>query len=403
MKLSKYLIVPIVFLGCKEQNENFTKLPNLSDLNYTFNNLKNDHILPINVDTCEIRTFPKATEFIDSYKLLRLNTPPSLPVGAINKVLVTDKSIFVVDNQYTQQVFVFDHNGNFKNLVGRKGEAPGQYEDIVDVSITENTIFILDMGMRIFKYDVEDFSFKSKIDLPINGNAIYPISDSSILISSHDNSNSNNNYIYHLQVNSITQGVIQHHSKNLISIAAAPFGNTIDKYSLFAPAYSHQVYAINHLGAAPYLSLQFGADTIPNHIMQSKNLIEEIILQPKKSYSYIINSPIIQTDAHILLRASHKGNLFTYFINKNSGETKAYTGITDNMFLGGLSDFALTAWADECIYVLDPEPMQNYWKALSKNPEDLEIFRNENPSLFTILQQIKENENPMLIFAKLKD
>jgi hypothetical protein len=403
MKFSKLSIASILLVGCVEQANDIPVLPTVEKLMYSFQEPTSNFDVSLNIDTCQIQSFPKATEFIEGYKIIRLNTPPGILVGSANKVLASDQTIFVVDNRFTQQVYAFDPNGNFKTLVGRKGDAPGQYEDIVDVAITESSIYILDMGMRIFNYDVKDFSFKNSIEIPVNANAIFPQPDGSILISSHDKSNSVNNYIYQIRGDSIIQSVLKQPGGQLASIAAAPFSNDMDNYVLHAPAYSNRVYAINQSGLASYFSLHFGSDTIPAQVIQSDNIGEQLILNPKKSYSYIVSTPLVQTKTHIILRASHKDKLITYILHKKLGTIKAYTGITDNIFLGGLSDFAETALGNECVYVLNPEPMQAYWQALNQSPEDLELFKKEKPALLSILEQMKENENPILIFATLKN
>ena len=81
---------------------------------------------------------------------------------------VTDDEVFIMDKRIGK-VLVYDKKGEFKRALSHLGRGPGEYTGIHSFCIDgkNNEIIISDFDENIRIYDINDCSFKSKIDRTI--------------------------------------------------------------------------------------------------------------------------------------------------------------------------------------------------------------------------------------------
>lgn len=87
----------------------------------------------------------------------------------IQKIITHDNKIYILDLAHGNlgQLVVFDNQGNYMYNVSQSGKGPGEYVELRDFTIKNDTIFILDgMTDDILRF-VHDTSFVDKIHLPI--------------------------------------------------------------------------------------------------------------------------------------------------------------------------------------------------------------------------------------------
>lgn len=89
-------------------------------------------------------------------------------IPAYSNILVDENNI-IVFSQRTNEIFRFDQNGKFKNLIGKVGNGPGEFQEMNDVIIHENNNGIIEVldNMSIYEYSIEgEFLSKKILDLP---------------------------------------------------------------------------------------------------------------------------------------------------------------------------------------------------------------------------------------------
>ncbi|WP_026472942.1 6-bladed beta-propeller [Alkaliflexus imshenetskii] len=97
-----------------------------------------------------------SSEIIDDVEYITLESDSNSIIGKIDKFLLTDSYIYVMDAEQSKRIFQFDSNGSFIRVIGNYGKGPGEYQKLVDFTICEltNRIFVLDINRKLIIYDL---------------------------------------------------------------------------------------------------------------------------------------------------------------------------------------------------------------------------------------------------------
>lgn len=88
---------------------------------------------------------------VDSVEFVPLETTLEGLIGRVTKAEVHDRNLYILDIIH-RKLAVFDTNtGKFMSTIGKKGKGPGEYLDIKDFNIVNDTIYSLD-HLRVNKY-----------------------------------------------------------------------------------------------------------------------------------------------------------------------------------------------------------------------------------------------------------
>lgn len=99
--------------------------------------IETEEIIPVNLDL--VQDTLRLSNFIDSISYIPLETDSNFLIGRIDKLVVTDEFIFVLDKKLARSVFCFDKEGNKKFKIHRIGRGPGEYVNITDISYNDYT------------------------------------------------------------------------------------------------------------------------------------------------------------------------------------------------------------------------------------------------------------------------
>jgi hypothetical protein len=83
-----------------------------------------------------------------------LETNSKCHIGNIDKVLVKNDQLYILDKFSSKSVFHFKSNGRFAEVVGVFGKGPGEYTMPYDIALDGENLLILDNGARILNYDL---------------------------------------------------------------------------------------------------------------------------------------------------------------------------------------------------------------------------------------------------------
>lgn len=95
------------------------------------------------------------SDLVDSLQYVPLETSDSSLIGAVDKLMVTDKGqILILDKYVANALFQFDQNGQFIRKIGRRGLGEGEYVEIEDFSYIDDKVMLWDvLSKRLLEYD----------------------------------------------------------------------------------------------------------------------------------------------------------------------------------------------------------------------------------------------------------
>lgn len=95
-------------------------------------------------------------ELFDTVIAVRLETTEESLVGVVDKVIVVDSCMYVLDKFKTKSVKRFTLEGKYLNVIGQYGEGPEMQREVTDFCISENEVLILDQFQsKIFIYTLD--------------------------------------------------------------------------------------------------------------------------------------------------------------------------------------------------------------------------------------------------------
>ncbi len=123
---------------------------------------------------------PILSDYVSHVSYIPLETLDSCLIGEVKKIIKQNDRYYLLDNN--QMLFTFDQNGLFISKIGNRGRGPGEYNDITDFDIdNESNAYLWDNSKR----KMQIFSTKGKrikeIQFDINFTNFRLISDHQIL------------------------------------------------------------------------------------------------------------------------------------------------------------------------------------------------------------------------------
>ncbi len=95
-----------------------------------------------------------------------LETTEESIFGNIDKLIYSEGQYYIMDGSRTKLIYVFSEEGQFLRTIGKIGKGPGEYSQIADFTIDEesNKVIILAHPSTVFVYDKDgDFLFKKDL------------------------------------------------------------------------------------------------------------------------------------------------------------------------------------------------------------------------------------------------
>lgn len=89
-------------------------------------------------------------------------------IPAYSNILIADDNI-IVFSQRTNEIFRFDKEGNFKNLIGKRGNGPGEFQEMNDIIMSPNNKKVIELldNKSIHKYSIDgEFLSKKEFEFP---------------------------------------------------------------------------------------------------------------------------------------------------------------------------------------------------------------------------------------------
>lgn len=125
----------------------------------------------------------------DKTEYVQLSTENDFLIGQIDKLLVTDDCLFVMDRKISRSVFAFNHYGNPIVKVSRSGNGKGEYVAMRDISFDEKCqeLVIYDfIRKKMIHYSLTG-KFIKETDVPFYSLRVQAIEDKYIIYNDYYN------------------------------------------------------------------------------------------------------------------------------------------------------------------------------------------------------------------------
>lgn len=341
----------------------------------------------------------RSSDIIAEHTYIKLETSDSSLLGSVNQIEILNDRIYILDKNKTNSIFIFSTQGEFIKKLEANGNGPGEFITPQSFKIDpKGYIYVLDRVLnRLLKYQLSDLSFIEEIRLPIPSPLSFSIINSSDLFI----------YYYPIRENSDLnkkQLVIADKTGRIIktlyegsSSGKILHGNPINIYTYkketrVYPYFTNKIYKIENDSITNCYNLFWGKYTMPDEQLFDKyknsgDIMNEIFTGEK---DWIRLLYVYETDDILLVKYYIKENFHLSYWNKHTKKTvntKAKS-IVDDLGLGGTFPLPIGIREKQMIGII--------------NPFEIDIKQVKDKELLSLLENMTEESNPLIIIYSLK-
>ena len=330
-----------------------------------------------------------------------------------NQVIITDSLIFFVpqSNQVPNGVLMFNSDGSFRNSIFKYGRGPDEYISLPFIYVDELLSQILFYDIMNYTFGWMDYSgeFVKKIKTPgLAGMNLFVHPRTGKILLDTSSGGVIKDSIYHpcqlaiFDPNLREYKVVREmaHDENWLS--ATGFSTFADNV-YFKPTSWDTIYTIGEEDMVPKYILDFGKYSKPKAYFKDGHY--EYIKLNNMTGLVHMNMFFKESDYDIVTihRVYNEGRLFHHYDKETETShvydrfINAYVGQTDIIPLekGVLPFFS---YQDKLIFIY--EPVKLIWDyhqlTMKLKPDELDIFKKENPKFVDLIKNLKESDNPVL-------
>lgn len=225
------------------------------------NNHKDENV--ITVDASKIQDIVKVSAIFDSIKYVPLETNDSSLFKDINKLCIDScGNIYLLDIEGTNAVYMFGKEGQFKRRIGNLGRGPGEYNEISDLNLYQDTILeISDSGQdKIIQYDTSGKMINEIYNIGAGSAQFFHIGDTlGFYMSSGKDAFNLTILVNDKEYSYLKQNYLELRSKG-------DYFHTDGKQVYCTDNYNDTLYLIKDANVYPYLYIDFQKNKLPEKI-----------------------------------------------------------------------------------------------------------------------------------------
>ncbi len=352
-------------------------------------------------------------ELFNPPEFIPLETNPYSLVSDWNQVIITDSLIFVVpqSNQVPNGILMFYRDGSFRSSIFKHGRGPDEYISLPFIYVDEVLSQVIFYDVMNYAFGWMDYSgeFVKKTKAPgLAGNNLYVHPKTGKILLDTSTGGVIEDSIYHpcqlaiFDPNTNEYKVVrqmQYQENWTTSTGFSTFGENI----YFKPTSWDTIYDIEEDDMVPKYIFDFGKYSKPKayyedgpyEYTRSNNMTGLVHWNMffKESDYYIISIHGVWDEGrlfHYYDKKTKISNVYNRFMN-------AYVGQPDILPLdkGGLPSYS---YEDKLIFIYEPVKLISGYKRLTMDlkPDELEIFKKENPKFVDLVSNLEETDNPVL-------
>ncbi|MEL6942280.1 MAG: 6-bladed beta-propeller, partial [Bacteroidota bacterium] len=381
---------------------------------YSCGHKDNDIIQTIKVNIAE-RQEIKASELYEYISYLPLETNNEAIISGDYPIKVEENYIVVMDIDHSlQRVFyIFDRDGNYVNKISRPTEGREKIVGAFDFLVDNENLEVLDkIQGKVLIFDINSGVLTKKIDLYTGLQYFQKVNNAYLLSGRYGPVDTSGNEVF-----LFSDGIIEpfayetpEHIKEL-PMQFTPFSpiNFEDNH-LYYQFFSSNLYKVSEKGIDLYFQIDFGS------IMPEVDYMNSIVRDPAARLK-LFNNPEYTSGIHLALEAENKliivfpHNRVNYYLlyDKKSGQKQIFyfdRKKSNDINFGILPTLPRGVTKNgEFVFIMQPYDIMNFLKSQENGLSSTEYNqRYPNTSDFVqIVNNLKDVDNPVLIFAKLRE
>ncbi len=421
MRINKfYFLLLLLFVACNnspqtDKTENRidslpqNEVPPKTSTNEVIKNETDENSIPkVDISNVQNTTEIKLSDLgqVDIQYIPLETKASSLFVETFNTKLQFGKDAYYINGN--NKLLKFSLNGNFEREIGLRGNGPNEYHSLMDYSIdnVNNWVCVLCyINHKIYVYDTSG-NFVKAFDCPEKTTKII-CNEGKILCGIENLGDSEYSFIL---IDYDGQIIDKYPNKNKYKIGKIP--NFTDEFFYYSrddklfikETHSDTIFSFEDSQLKPYLILNRGNKRFPTELRIS-NSMEQGYNNMLESFKYICEKTVLETDSYIYSNFTYNGEDHCYLVSKNGSNPffkVSASGIINDIDGGpniwvkaSKDENNLFSWIEayELIEYVNSTEFQNSTPQYPEKKAELEELANS----------LDENDNPVLMFVKLKE
>lgn len=348
------------------------------------------------------------SSILDTVRFVKLELTEKSIIGDINKVVVFEDRIYVLDKQ-TYSLLIFNMDGEFVFRISRIGHGPGEYVqlDFFDIDFENRQIVLTDlMGYRILRYDLKgNFISGKKIPFWVEG-VTHVFDNGTIVFANHrDNKhalNQEHNVFYLDSSMRVSKAYFPYNSSNFnnprIHFITPQTGSfyTYNKNRYFFSPFKNRVYKIEKEGLNAEYLFDFGEMSFNEEYLNQKNKLKHYM---NKGNFYQLANVLENNDFVIFsfYQPSHPIGHLGYYSKKDGKVIGSVSFAVGKDYFDGNNIATYGSWI---VATVPPEALLSWAKNIEEKKISLE---SEYAKLKkNVADKITLEDNQVLMFYKLR-
>lgn len=390
MRLLKIFSIIAIFVSCNEENS-----------------IKTNRIY---IDPTDVNSEINTSDFISEAKYLKLSTKEGAQIGAIDKLILKNDRIYILDSRIAVGLFIYDMNGQLLFDIQHYGRGPGEFMGPYDFAIDDvnDEIIIYDArAAKLSKYRLSDGEFIEDVLIDFRFRKFKVLQDQYVfyldnrpsgelccnIVVTDKNLNIKDEY---LDIKPGMRG----------SYFSLPKNFTDTENGLFFTAQSdHQIYKITEDNFEEYIYIDFGDFALPDEYFENYDSYEERWETAEGSVKNISNYFV--TDSFTFFNYWLNDDIYYYFKSIRTSKTVHFKkkDLNNDLNVGPEFVWPVEIKGDYMIWVQQPNWLFKYLEEKKKDMSNKEWkkFTNDNSALFEFADKlVPGQENPYLVFTKIR-
>lgn len=343
-------------------------------------------------------------DIIEYVRYVPLETNDDCLISSIEKIIIYQNYMYILDN-FGKSVLVFDDQGKFISRIGREGKAPGEYINPINITIDENKQFLHvfdDRASKVLSYDLSG-NYIKETKVGFRFTAFKILNDSTYIVNTDTRTNGHNDFIKNFKLLSVDNNWEITARGNLYDASSCSnisfsrdglykYGNEL----LYQPTFSYFVYTIDGKRMIPKYEFDVGNMRLPDFFECGITFDEfnKDFDGRKTKYAYI-DQPIVESKDWLVTTFRYQARYAYLFYNKKDG------AIHWNMM------YDLTKLNEEFTSLAPMKGLTEEGEFFAFNDalnlkREADEFQQQTGKELTNINRIKVEDNPVMIFYKLK-
>ncbi|MCL2651079.1 MAG: 6-bladed beta-propeller [Candidatus Azobacteroides sp.] len=349
----------------------------------------------------------KLSTLFDSIEYVKLSNEPKAIIGDINKIVIHDTCIFILDRYKTKSLKKFSNKGNYLATIGRQGAGPEEYVEPTDFIIQEDEIIVSDQ----FKSDLKFYdlfgNFKYAKKVPFLFLKFSFFSPNRYVF--HQVSTDGNNHLqsianwlifetdstFHIN----NRGFFRSNNKDNNHIVENNFYSYKDKV-FFHPTYNDTIYSIspNYHIRAEYI-IDFPNGKLPERYLLKENK-KELLKNINEGPYAIFSGNYVPTDDYLYLEYTTKNQLSRVLYSKKTNKIIIGSKVSNDINqIFQFNNIRTSTDQNVLVGYMQAYLISDLFGKYSRN----EWVKSIGEKNTRIAESIKIEDNPIILFFKIKD